>query len=231
MRTQPEIDGVAVVLRGNFNPAIFTPAWFVLHGLLPNTAADTATLHVAHAQVTQFSFDWLSLQVTTDTFVAETAQAPHIRVRDLVLRVFKEHLYHTPLRLMGINRDVHVPVANLAELKRIGRALAPVEPWGCYVEELELNADSGGMTTLKMSQLQPNGRPAGSQINITVEPSNRIGGGRLGFYVQVNDRYAVENSDSPDAAELMRFLGDGFETSLRISAGIVDHILSLAKEN
>ena len=231
MRTHPEIDGVAVVLRGNFNPAIFTPAWFVLHELLPNTAADTATLQVAHAQVTQFSFDWLSLQVTTDTFVAETAQAPHIRVRDLVLRVFKEYLYHTPLRLMGINRNVHVPVANLAELDRIGRALAPVEPWGCYVEELELNAESGGMTTLKMSQLRPKGRPPGSEINVTVGPSHRISGGGLGVYVQVNDQYAIEDAESADGTRLMRFLGDEFEVSLRRSQGIVDHILSLAKEN
>lgn len=118
---------MAVVLRGNFNPAIFTPTWFVLHELLPASAADTATLQVAHAQVTEFSFDWLSLQVTPDAFVVETAHAPHIRVRDLVLRVFKEHLYHTPLWLIGINRNVHVPLGP-AELDRIGRTLAPVEP-------------------------------------------------------------------------------------------------------
>ena len=222
---------MSVVLRGSFNPAIFTPAWFVLHELLPTSAADTATLQVAHPQVTQFSFDWLSLRATTDEFVADTAQAPHIRVRDLVLRVFKEHLYHTPLRLMGINRDVHVPVANLTELDRIGRALAPVEPWGRYIEELELDGQSGGMTTLKMSQLQPKGRPPGSEINVTVAPSSRIGGDRLGVYVQVNDQYSVRNADNGGGEQLMRFLEDSFETSIRRSDGIVDHILSLARES
>ena len=35
MRIEPEISGVSVVLLGDFNPAIFTPAWFALHGLLP----------------------------------------------------------------------------------------------------------------------------------------------------------------------------------------------------
>ncbi len=230
MRIQPEIDGVSVVLRGNFNPSIFTPAWFVLHQLLPNTAADTATLQVAHPQVTQFSFDWLSLQVTTDTFVADTAQAPHIRVRDLVLRVFKEHLHHTPLKLMGLNRNVHVPLTP-AERDRIGRRLAPVEPWGRYVEELGLDGESGGMTTLKMSQLQPNGRPAGSQINITVEPSNRIGGGRVGVYVQVNDQYAIAKDDPSNGQELLRALEDKFDSSLMLSESIVDHVVSLAKES
>ena len=81
MKIQPEIDGVSVVLLGSINPAIFTPAWFVLHELLPKNATDTATLQVAHPQVTRFVFDWLTLQVTTDQFVADTAQAPHVRVR------------------------------------------------------------------------------------------------------------------------------------------------------
>ena len=35
MRIEPEISGVAVVLLGDFNPAIFTPAWFAMHELLP----------------------------------------------------------------------------------------------------------------------------------------------------------------------------------------------------
>ena len=228
MRVQAERDGVAVVLRGSFNPAIFTPAWFVLHELLPASAADPETLKVAHPQVTQFSFDWLALRVTTDLFVAESAQAPHIRACDLVLRVFKEHLYHTPLRLMGINRTVHVPVSSLAELDRIGRALAPVAPWGRYIEELELDGTSGGMTTLRMSQLQPKSRPPGSEINITVGPSSLIGGGRVGVDIQVNDQYAADNPDN-GSEQLMQFLEQGFEASIRLSDGIVDQVLSLSE--
>ena len=228
MTIQPEIDGAAVVLRGSFNPAIFTPAWFVLHKLLPDSTAETAALQVAHPQVTQFAADWLFLKVTADEFVADTTQAPQVRLRDLVLRVFEEHLYHTPLQLMGINRNVHVPLSP-DELDRIGRRLAPVEPWGRYVRELGLGDDSGGMTTLKMSQLHPRGRSPGSQVNITVAPSNRIGGGRSGVYVQVNDQYAVGNSDTDGVQRLMRFLADDFEASISRSDGIVDHILSLAK--
>ena len=34
MRIEPEISGVQVVLVGDFNPAIFTPAWFALYRLL-----------------------------------------------------------------------------------------------------------------------------------------------------------------------------------------------------
>lgn len=61
MRIQPEIDEVGVVLVGSLNPAIFTPAWFALHGLLPESAAESAELEVAHPQLTRFSTDWLRL--------------------------------------------------------------------------------------------------------------------------------------------------------------------------
>ena len=48
MRIEPEIDGVSVILVGSFNPAIFTSAWFALHGLLLEPIADSADLAVAH---------------------------------------------------------------------------------------------------------------------------------------------------------------------------------------
>ncbi len=231
MRIQPEIDDVGVVLVGSLNPSIFTPAWFALHGLLPESAAESAELEVAHAQLTRFSTDWLRLQVTTDRFMAESAQAPYVRVRDLVVRVFKEHLDHTPLTAMGINRRVHFRVTGSTERDRIGRTLAPVAPWGAYAQELDLAGEHGGMTSLTMSQLQLAGRPPGGQVNVTVEPSNRIGGGRSGVYVRVNDHFAVDPADTGGRAQLIGFLEGGFDNSIRRSDGIVDHIMSLAKED
>ncbi len=94
MRIEPEIDGVSVILVGSFNPAIFTPAWFAMHDLLPAGIADSADLAVAHKQMTMFNADWLRLEVTPDQFNVETVQAPHVRIHDLVLRVFGEHLHH-----------------------------------------------------------------------------------------------------------------------------------------
>jgi hypothetical protein len=229
MRIEPEISGVAVVLLGDFNPAIFTPAWFAMHELLPRAAVDTAELRVAHPQLTEFSSDWLYLQVTTDRFTADTGQAPHVRVRDLVVRVFKEHLHHTPLRALGINRNVHFRVGSLAERDRIGTALAPTKPWGCWRGELDLDEEHGGMTSLTMSQTRPKGRSPGGRINVTVEPSNRIGDGRTGVYVRVNDHYAAADGGSGGNAELMGHLHDRFEASIRQSDGIIDHVMSLSK--
>ncbi|MCY3842941.1 MAG: hypothetical protein OXH69_05295 [Acidobacteria bacterium] len=230
MRIEPEISGVGVVLLGDFNPAIFAPAWFAMHRLLPRATADSANLEVAHRQLTAFSADWLHLQVTTDRFTTDTAQAPHVRVRDLVVRVFREHLHHTPVRAMGINRRVHFRVGSLAERDRIGGALAPAEPWGRWRQELALDGKHGGMTSLRMSQLRPEDRSPGGSVNITVEPSKRIADAS-GVFVEVNDHYAAAETASVGAAELMRVLDESFEQSIRRSDGIIDHVMSLATES
>ena len=229
MRIEPEISGVSVVLLGDFNPAIFTPAWFALHGLLPEDVADNADLQVAHQQVTEFAADWLHLQVAVDRFSIETLQAPHIRLLDLVVRIFKEHLHHTPLRAFGINRQVHFQVKSSAERDRIGRTLAPVEPWGAWRQDLGLDGEYGGMKSLTMSRVNPEGRPTGGQINVTVEPSNRIRNRRIGVHVRVNDHYAGGNAELETAEHLMELLASNFDTSLERSNGIIDHIMSLAK--
>ncbi len=228
MRIEPEISGVTINILGKFNPAIFTPAWFALHNLLPQSAADSANLGIAHQQVTAFSTDWLRLEVSTGHFSAETLQAPNIRLRDLVVSVFNKHLYHTPLRAFGINRSVHFQVPSMATRDRLGRTLAPVEPWGEWGHDLGITGEQGGMTSLTMTQVDPEGRPSGGRINVKVEPSSRIGQGRLGVYVEVNDHYAIDDTSPSAGKQLMKLFGDNFDASLSRSDGIVDHLMSLA---
>ena len=226
MRIEPEISGVNIVLVGKFNPAIFTPAWFVLHELLPTD--EGVQLQVAHPQLTVFSVDWLRLEVTPDRFRVETSQAPHIRLLDFVVRLFKETLPNTPLMAFGINRDVHFQLQNVAARDRIGRTLAPVEPWGAWKDALGLDGTKGGMTSLTMSQIDPEGRPRGGNINVNVEPSNRIGQGGTGVYVGVNDHYVGDQANAESSSRLIGMLEQNFDASLRRSDGLIDHIMSLA---
>ncbi len=231
MRIEPEISEVSIVLLGNFNPAILTPAWFALQDFLPRSAADNAELQIAHPQILSFSTEWLQLQVTPDHFHAATQSAPNIRVRDFVVRVFREQLCHTPISAIGINRNVHFRAASSAARDRAGRILAPPEAWGEVAGKLGLDGEHGGMVSLTMSQTRPEGRPPGGQINVKVEPSVRINDRRLGVYVGVNDHYAIGGSAAdadPDArAELLRFVEDGFDSSIRRADEIIDHVMSL----
>ena len=229
LRIEPEISGVGIVLAGNFNPAIFTPAWFALHGLLPKGAAESAQLEVAYAEATNFTADWLHLSVTSERFSVETVQSPDIRLRDLVLRTFQERLHHTPLQAFGINRNVHFLVRTRAERDLIGRTLAPIEPWGAWAKSLDTDDSKGGMTSLTMSQIDPEGRPLGGRINVKVEPSLRVGEGQTGVYVNVNDHYQGNTDPNATTDTLIPLLDGNYETSIRRSDTIIDHIMGLAK--
>ena len=107
LRIEPEITGASLVLLGNFNPSIFTPAWFGWHKLLPDRAVDVAELKIAQPQITAFRADWLELQTVPERFYISTTQPPFVRLQDLGVRVFREKLSHTPVHSMGINRQVH----------------------------------------------------------------------------------------------------------------------------
>ena len=229
MRIEPEISGVVIVMVGRFNPAIFTPAWFALHGLLPEKVAESAKLQVAHNQVTSFSADWLTLQATTERFSAETEQSPCVRLRDLVTRVFKEYLPHTPAMQLGINRWVHFKVKSGSERVRIGRILAPVQPWGQWGERIEQGSEPGGLRSLTMTQIAPGERAATDRINVTVEPSTRIAEGRLGIFVSVNDHFEIDATAPGSAERLMKLLDREFDASLKHSEAIIDEIMSLVR--
>jgi len=228
MQIEPEFGGVAIVLRGDFNPTIYTPAWFAMHGLLPENAADGAAVEAVHSEVAAFGFDWLRLTSTTDRFQCETAQAPLSRVRDFVASMFGEHLRHTPLRALGIDRHVHFRVRSPAERDHIGRTLAPVAPWGDWGKVLGFDGEYGGLTSLTMSQNNPENRPDGDLINIKVEPSLQIDDKRTGVYVLVNDHYTTDGAGPGSAERLMEVLEANFDASLKRSDGLIDHVMSLA---
>ena len=231
MRIEPEIAVVAVVMLGNFNPPIFTPAWFGWHGLISERMVDTADTKIVHPQILEFNVDWLNMQIVPERFQISTTQAPYVRVQDLAVRIFREHLPHTPLKAMGINREIHFSVRTFGERDRLGRSLAPVEPWGDWGKELGSDGSHGGMTSITMSQVNPEGRPPGGQVNVTVEPSNRIGQGRLGVYVRVNDHYTIENVESQMAtSEIITLLEENFDESLRRADQIIDHIMLLTEK-
>lgn len=231
MRIEPEIAEVSLVLLGRFNPVIFTPAWFGWHELLPRKTIEIADTNIAHPQITSFKADWLNIQVVPERIQMNTSQPPYIRIRDLAVRIFREHLHHTPLTTVGINRDVHFCVHDDKQRDRLGRLLAPVEPWGDWATKLDLDGERGGMVSLTMRRVDPCNRPAGGQINVKVEPSNRVEHENLGVYVGVNDHYVVGDvKPEMQTRKIVELLEEKFDDSLRRADDIIDHIMSLTEE-
>ena len=229
MRIDPEISAASIVAVGNFSPAVFHPAWFSLRRLLPAEAAETANVQIVSLEATAFTFDWLAVEVTTDVFSMTTLQEPYVRMRDLAVRLFDEHLPDTLVHVLGINRTVHFRVRDMRARDRIGRTLAPTKPWGKWATDLGPDGRYGGMTSLTMTQLGLDGRPDNDRINVNVEPSVRIGEGRTGVYVAVNDHYTIDRASGESSERLLAILAGRFDESRRWSDGIIDHVMSLAE--
>lgn len=230
MRIQPEIDSASVVLLGKFNPSIFTPAWFGWNGLLPESVVSNAVSQITHPQISVFDADWLRLEVQIDKFILSAAQPFFINLCDLAVRIFREKLPHTPLTAIGINRDLHYRVRNFGERMKLGRKLAPIEPWGDWGNEIEHNEIASGMTSLTMTQVNPKGRSPDCKINVTVQPSNRITDDSVGVYIGVNDHYEIANQNSQTASsDIVNLLESNFDESIKHSNDIINQIMSLTE--
>ena len=215
---------------GQFNPAIFSPAWFGWHELLPAAIVEGAELQTAQPRVMSFRAEWLELLVMSDRFMVKTTQSPSVRIRDLVLRTFGEQLPHTPIQAMGINRNVQFLVGDSRERDRIGRQLAPTRVWGEWGTELEPDGRHGGMVSLAMRQVNIPDRPRDDQINVTVGPWDESPDDR-GVAVQANDHHTLNEPDGRTSTmEFMRILDARFERSIDHLERIIDHIMSLKED-
>jgi hypothetical protein len=225
---EPEISNVSIVLVGNLNPRIFTPDWFARNQLLTAAEVETAEITIIHPQIAQFKTDRLEVNVEPGRFRATTTFAPHVWLLDLVIRTFGNLLVHTPIFKLGINREVHYPVASIEARNRIGHKLAPPKAWGEWGPKIEAGtgATHGGMTSLSMQQRALDDRPVG-HIQATVQPSGRIKDNR-GIYVLVNDNYELKNQeDVTGCEEIIELLTRNFDKSLDRSEWIVDQLMTI----
>ena len=190
--------------------------------------ANNAELQTAQLQGMAFQSEWLELQVVSQRFMVKTAQSPSVRLRDLAIRIFGVELPHTPVKALGINRQVQFLVRDYRERDRIGRQLAPTKPWGNWGKELDPDGSRGGMTSLTMTQVNIPERPPTDMINVTVQPWRHSDRDDRGVSVQVNDHYTVSDPNSLTATrDIIGILEDRFERSLGHSEQIINHVMSL----
>jgi hypothetical protein len=206
-----EVEGVSLVLAGNFNPAIFHPSWLLSHGMIRSGEADHADVQVISPDVASFQTSWLTMQVTRDKFQASTADPRFFeQLRDLVLSIFGL-LEHTPIRLMGINRDMHF-VSSREIINKFGDLLAPKQTWKRSFEHPLLE-------TLIMRGNRP-GSDA-TAFRVTIQPSVLV---VPGIYVGTNEHFEAEGEES--TLKILAYLRVAWDESQRYSRQVADDLVS-----
>jgi hypothetical protein len=223
-----------VVLVGNINPPIFTPAWLHLNGLISEEDMDQADVNVIHPQISNFKVSRFSMRVQPNRFALSTSEEPFISIADWVKIIFGEILPHTPLQQAGINYGGHFAAGSQQQRHALGRALAPIEPWGDWGKLLDAEdpGDAGGLRSIDMLQTRVLGRERGFR-QVHLEPSVRqdIVSPKVGIYMTVNDHFEVSQpQEAVSAAACVQWVFDNLDESVRVSKSILASVQEYAEK-
>ncbi|MDA8305753.1 MAG: hypothetical protein M0Z81_02840 [Deltaproteobacteria bacterium] len=209
--------GSHIVLIGDFNPKIFQPAWFGAQDLIRQSEVEDATIQIVSSEIVIFTLDWLRLEVTRERFSAGTTQDPyHPFIMELVLGTFRL-LRHTPLRMMGINREAHYKMNSEERWHAIGHKLVPKKMWEGLLTK-------PGMASLTVSGIRPDSHKG--SILVTIEPSMQF---RPGIYVRVNDHFESSLVQSASGAdEIIDILAANWKESYDRASGIITKLMEEA---
>ena len=168
---------IAVVLTGEFNPAIFHPAWLAQNELVAPEEAETVNEVICTNEVSTFVLDGVHMQVERQRFGLTTEdESKAVWLRDLTVGIFSI-LEHTPLKAIGFNQDIRYALDSEEMWHAIGDRLAPKPCWEGILE-------SPGMLGVFMRGKRSD--CAADRIDIRVQPAPGL---TNGVYVGFNQHY------------------------------------------
>jgi len=222
MKKKPEIQYLDIVLLGDFNPVIFSPAWFSAHGLIGEIEAESAEVQLIHPDIALFSLPWCRVQVTRERCSLLTEQEAYFQIlHDLVVGTF-QLLSHTPLRALGLNRGMHIKFDSDEQWHEFGHFLAPQNPWVDVFED-------SGMLKLEMVPKFPPADMSEGTLRIKVEPSNRI---QPGILVNVNKHFEIQKKIDKGGKAVIEILRDKWiETNLQADQAVATILENFEKRN
>jgi hypothetical protein len=221
MEAKPEINRIDVVLLGDFNPKIFSPAWLAAHDLIGEQESEDANIEIIHSDVAIFSLPWFRAQITRDRFSIFTEQEAYFGILyDLVSHAFKI-LEHTPIHTFGYNWGMHFKCNSEEEWHGFGHYVAPPKIWTGILE-------NPALFRLEMTEKYPPSDLLDGTMKIRVEPSRRI---NLGVFININHHFAVPEKESVRGCRLiMSKFEENWENSRKKSEELIYQLLGNFEE-
>lgn len=229
VRPMPAINNWSIVLVGSFNPGIFHPAWFDLHGVVQKGIAETAQIGVVDVTKSNVTLGDIIIDVEPEIFEMSTAYAPEIRLLDFAARIFGELLPQTEIRGFGVQRYVHFNAASAEKREEMFRELAPRKYWGSFGKRISDERDhlAGGLRSIIMRETLEDDESCG-YMDVTVQPSAALAGTE-GIFVSVNRYYEMKNITVRDgAAKAISKLGAVFACAVAASDETIHHFVGRA---
>jgi hypothetical protein len=223
------MDSVSIVLVGSFNPTIFQPMWFAANELIARADAENAEVSVIHPDITQFRARQMNFVVEHGRFFVTCETIHRNLVRDLVLSCFGQILVHTPIKMMGLNRELHFSCGSEAQRSKFGFEIAPLQPWGEWGKEIHdaysTDKAHGGMMRVSMRQVPRLDKREG-YLQTDIQPSGVLQ--RDGIHILVNDHFQFEPQEKHPALRAMETLEQIWEEDAEKAEKIISHIMQRA---
>lgn len=219
----------AIGLRGMFNPGIFHPAWFDLHGVAQKGIAATAQIGSIETTKSSMSLGDMHIAVDLGAFEVRTTNEPEIRLLEFVTKIFGEVLPFTKIRAFNINKSVHFKAASSVKRVEIFDELVPNKFWGPFGERISNKRDSqsAGLRSAGMREMLEDDDSVGF-FEALVEPSVVLSGTE-GIYLSTNRFFEMKNLMEQDgAAKAISKLEKVFENTIAICDETIDHFVKRA---
>lgn len=230
MKFETTTDQASIVLLGAFNPKIFHPTWLALHDLISPEQADDAEINIVHTDITQFAAAYMSFEIHTSRFLVRCDTIHKDVISDLVLTAFRDHLPHTPVWSVGINRKISYSCGSESARNELGIRLAPRGPWGSWGQEIDRSvgdeASHGGMMRLVMRQQpRPDGLAGHIQAELRPDPTE---GSRV--VVDINNHFKIGTAEETIGChDAMEVLIERWQPSMENAEYIVDGLMATSE--
>lgn len=229
MLIKPKSDKPSIVLIGSFSPAVFSPAWLVLQGLVGKDRLDNSLVNIVHHDFSQFSIAGMQFDIQLNRFVVTCDAMNRDIIRDLVLSIFQDHLPSTPIKKLGINRQLVFPCPSEKVRDKFGSMLVPKEPWGAWgqdIDDARTTKGHGGMVGCTMRQIP---RPDGLEGYIQAQISPILNESTL-VSVEINNHFEIAEVDDISGVDrAMEILTDRWSEALDAAEYIIDGLMQTVK--
>jgi hypothetical protein len=228
--TPVEVSGISVVGAGSFNPAIFQPRWLDEKELISGDAADAALEQlIVTPQMTAYTADWLSVQVTLQKAQFSTVEAARESdLRDLARGVF-DLLPETPVDAVGLNADTHFRVGSEDEWHTLGDRFLPKDFWSPLFEGEAWRKRADG-TPVGLRTMTVEAYPEGvtGHVRVEVAPSVRVV--PHGVYIGINAHFQLpqEGDVRSNAFTAARTIDEHWEATRALERQLIERILEAA---
>ena len=199
---EPDSETFSIVVLGDFNPAILQPLWFSVNGLMSQQEADNADIDIIHKEFASFLISGIKVQVDHSRLGMTAMESPRgPTLRDLVLGTLLI-LEHTPLKAIGLNRDMVFQMESDDAWHGVGDRLAPKDDWRQIL-------DSPGMQQVVVEGKRSD--CSADQLHVRVQPS-----GARQILIAVNQHYKLETTERVEVRdrhnEAVRVLNDDWQS-------------------